>query len=65
MNPGDRYGRYHIIRLIGRGAMGEVFLARDTEAGREVALKIVYNGPDRDDRDVLEAERLGADCKFA
>ena len=63
MNPGDRYGQYQIIRLIGRGAMGEVFLAQDLEAGREIALKIVYNGPDQDDRDVLDAERLGAELQ--
>lgn len=63
MNSGDRYGPYQIIRLIGRGAMGEVYLALDAQAGREIALKIVYNGPDPDDRDVLEAERLGAELQ--
>jgi len=32
-------GRYHIIREIGRGAMGRVYLARDSVLEREVALK--------------------------
>ncbi len=63
MNPGDRYGRYQIIRLIGRGAMGEVFLARDTQSARDIALKIVYKGPESEDQDILDAERLGAELQ--
>jgi serine/threonine protein kinase len=58
-----RYGQYQIIRLIGRGAMGEVFLAHDTETQREVALKIVYKGPEPEDQDILAAERLGAELQ--
>ena len=63
MNPGDRYGRYRIIRQLGRGAMGEVFLARDLEAQREIALKLVYKGTEPEDSEVLEAERLGAELQ--
>jgi serine/threonine protein kinase len=63
VNGGDRFGRYQIVRLIGRGAMGEVYLARDTEAGAEVALKVVYKGPDPEDEDVMDAERLGAELQ--
>ncbi|MBW3618984.1 MAG: protein kinase [Actinobacteria bacterium] len=32
-------GRYELVRRIGRGASGEVWLARDTVLGREVAIK--------------------------
>lgn len=63
MNAGDRYGRYEVIRLIGRGAMGEVYLARDVESQREVALKIVYQGPEAEDQDIVDAERLGAELQ--
>ncbi len=63
MNAGDRYGPYRIIRLIGRGAMGEVFLAEETDANRQLALKIVYKGPEPEDQDILDAERLGAELQ--
>lgn len=63
MNPGDRYGRYQIIRQLGRGAMGEVYLANDLESRRQIALKVVYEGPDPEDLEIIEAERLGAELQ--
>lgn len=36
----ELFGRYHVIRLIGRGAMGSVYLADDTQLSRRVAIKI-------------------------
>ena len=34
-------GKFEILRLLGQGAMGEVFLGRDPSIGREVAIKTI------------------------
>jgi serine/threonine protein kinase len=39
--PGRRLGPHDITALIGVGGMGEVYRARDTKLGRDVALKIL------------------------
>jgi len=41
IKPGTRLGRYEIRSLIGKGGMGEVYLALDTDLDRTVAIKIL------------------------
>ena len=39
--PAEKLGRYRIIKRIGVGGMGEVFLAHDSVLNRQVALKLL------------------------
>src|SRR5437899_4769732 len=64
MPAATRFGPYEIIERLGAGGMGEIYRARDTRLGREVALKTVaahhYSQPDAVARFEQEARSASA-----
>ncbi len=58
------FGRYRILQLLGKGGMGAVYLAQDSQLGRQVALKVPFfdasESPQRVERFVREARSAAA-----
>src|SRR5512145_3226119 len=57
LTPGTRLGSHEIVALLGAGGMGEVYRARDTKLGRDVALKILPDVLGRDADRIARFER--------
>ncbi len=64
LTNGTQLGRYTILSPLGKGGMGEVYRARDTTLGREVAIKVLpetlVNEPDALKRFQREAKAVAA-----
>src|SRR5471032_747531 len=62
--PGKRLGPYEIVAPIGSGGMGDVYRARDTRLGRELAIKVLpaefVAHPERRRRFEIEARAASA-----
>ncbi|TAK18021.1 MAG: serine/threonine protein kinase, partial [Acidobacteria bacterium] len=62
--PGTKLGPYELGALVGAGGMGEVFRAKDTRLGRDVAIKVLPESfaadPDRRARFEREAQAVAA-----
>ncbi|MEO8845532.1 MAG: protein kinase [Kofleriaceae bacterium] len=62
-HPGVRINQYEMIKIIGEGGMGTVYLARDLRLGRRVAIKFLQsNQPELTQRFLVEA-RATARCQ--
>jgi serine/threonine protein kinase len=55
--PGTRLGPYEITAPLGAGGMGEAYRARDTQLGREVAIKVLPGELARDPDRLARFER--------
>ncbi len=63
LEPGSFIKHYEIIRALGEGGMGQVFLARDTRLGRLVAIKILTFADATSNAQFLSEARATARCK--
>src|SRR5262245_10786176 len=57
LNPGSRVGSYEILSRLGAGGMGEVYCAKDTRLGRQVAIKVLPDAIAQDPARLAPFER--------
>jgi WD40 repeat protein len=63
LQAGSRLKHYEIVRPLGRGGMGTVFLARDTKLGRLVAVKVLLEHSAQNVQRFLSEAHATARCK--
>jgi serine/threonine-protein kinase len=57
LEPGASLGHYEIVSVLGAGAMGEVYVAKDPRLGREVAIKVLPQHLSKDPDSLQRFER--------
>ena len=62
MNSGQTLAHYEIIRPLGKGSMGEVYLSQDTKLDRQVSVKVL---PDAVWQDEARLPRFRREAKAA
>jgi eukaryotic-like serine/threonine-protein kinase len=61
-----KFGKYRIVRQLGKGGMGVVYEAIDADLGRTVALKMLLNGPQNDPKEIaIEEERFVREARLS
>jgi hypothetical protein len=60
LSSGSKLAHYEIVEPIGKGGMGEVYRARDTKLGRDVAIKVL---PDEFGQDEERLRRFQREAK--
>ena len=59
--PGTKIAQYEVVEAIGAGGMGEVYRARDTKLGRDVAIKVL---PEEFARDKQRLDRFEREARL-
>ena len=57
LEAGTRLGHYEVVSSLGAGGMGEVYRAKDTKLGREVAIKLLLDEVSQDAERLARFER--------
>jgi serine/threonine protein kinase len=57
LTSGTRLGPYEVLEPLGAGGMGEVYKARDTKLGRDVAIKVLPAGVSQNPERLARFER--------
>ena len=57
LEAGTKLGHYEVVSSLGAGGMGEVYRAKDTKLGREVAIKLLLEEVSQDAEQLARFER--------